>query len=336
MTLTPEVLVPRLGDVLIEQGFLSKEDLDKALERQKMLRATGQVPLIGQLLVDMGMISRETLDVAITNQIIQLQSALQQANKTLELRVEQRTAELEVAYRKLSELADLKSNFIANISHELRTPLTHIQGYVDLFLSGEEYDLPDDVREGLQVMQRSTERLNHLINDLIMFSTAETGSLKINKSLFNLVSTAEKSLDRYEFIAEQKGISIELDCRVGEVFVTADEEKITWVINQLLDNAVKYSRQNGQAVLKIEMDHNNALISVEDNGIGFSTSRIDEIFEPFHQLDGSSRRKHGGTGIGLALAKRILEAHGSNFSVHSQPGKGSRFQFQLPVTSKRI
>ncbi len=336
MALTPEILVPRLGDVLIEQGLLSSTDLDKALDRQKQLRKTGSVPLIGQLLVEMGFISRENLDQAITNQIIKLQSALQDANKNLELRVEQRTAELAVAYKKLSELTELKSNFISNISHELRTPMTHIQGYIDLFLSGDDYSLSDEVKEGLNVMQRSTERLNNLINDLIMFSSTEAGPLQLNQEQFNLVTIAEKCLHRYKTIAEQKGISIQLNCKECEVSVRADEDKIAWVINQLLDNALKYSHHQGRINISIEAESKHAIISVEDDGIGFDPSHIEEVFEPFHQLDGSSRRKQGGTGIGLALAKRILEAHGTTFKVHSQSGKGSCFQFKLPLASNSI
>ncbi len=336
MALTPEILVPRLGDVLIEQGLLSNADLKNALDRQNRLRKSGQVPLIGQLLVEMGFISREDLDQAVTGQIIKLQSALQDANRNLEIRVEQRTAELAEAYRKLSELADLKSNFVSNISHELRTPMTHIQGYIDLFLEGDEYVLPDEVKKGLKVMQRSTERLNNLINDLIMLSTSETGSLHLNPRVFNLIPVAEKCLIRYSSIAGQKGISIHLDYADIEVPIRADEEKITWVINQLLDNAVKYTNQHGRITMKIETDTNNAIIFVEDDGIGFTSSQIEEVFEPFHQLDGSSRRKQGGTGIGLALAKRILEAHGTTISVTSEPGKGSHFQFQLPLASKFI
>lgn len=336
MTITPEILVPRLGDVLIEQGLLSTADLKKALDRQNRLRKSGQVPLIGQLLVEMGFISREDLDQAVTDQIIKLQSALQDANRNLEIRVEQRTAELAEAYRKLSELAELKSNFISNISHELRTPMTHIQGYIDLFLTGDDYALPGEVKEGLMVMQRSTERLNNLINDLIMLSTTETGTLQLNLKHLNLIPLAEKCLNRYTTIAGQKGIAIQLDCEDAEMLVRADEEKITWVINQLLDNAVKYTNQHGRITMKIETDTRHAIVSVEDDGIGFTSSHIEEIFEPFHQLDGSSRRKQGGTGIGLALARRILEAHGTTILVTSQPGKGSRFQFQLPLAPNSI
>jgi len=334
MPLTPEILVPRLGEALISENLLRPDQLELALERQKLERAAGNAVPIGQLLVDMGFISRENLDQAITRQILKLQGALQDANKNLEYRVQQRTAELEIAYKKLSELNELKSNFIANVSHELRTPLTHIQGYIDLFLTGDDYALTDEVKEGMQIMQHSTERLNRLINDLIMFSAAEFGSLQINKSILNIKRLAEKSIQIYRSSAKIKDISLDLVYPEEDIEISADEDRIVWVINQLLDNAIKYSKNGGHVILAIERDSNEAVISVEDNGVGFDPSQINEIYEPFHQLDGSSKRKFGGTGIGLALVSRILEAHDSSISAVSQPGMGSRFEFHLPIVSK--
>ncbi len=334
MSLTPEILVPRLGEALINENLLRPDQLELALERQKLERAAGNSIPIGQLLVDMGFISRDDLDQAITRQILKLQSALQEANKNLELRVQQRTEELEVAYKKLSELNELKSNFIANVSHELRTPLTHIQGYIDLFLSGKEYTLSDEVKQGLLVMQHSTDRLNRLINDLIMFSAAEVGSLRISKSNLKIIHIAEKCIRIYQSPAKTKNISLELVAPDDEIEISADEDRIVWVINQLLDNAIKYTQNGGHVILAIERDANDAIISVEDNGVGFDPGQINEIYEPFHQLDGSSKRKYGGTGIGLALVSRILDAHGSSISASSQPGKGSRFEFHLPIVMK--
>src|SRR5512133_2223256 len=119
MSLTPEILVPRIGDALVEQHLLTPEQLANALQIQTQERARGNAMLIGQVLVENGFISQEHLNQAITQQILQLQGALQQANVTLEQRVKDRTRELEIAYEKLSELATLKANFVSNISHEL-------------------------------------------------------------------------------------------------------------------------------------------------------------------------------------------------------------------------
>ena len=130
--LTPEVLVPRLGEYLVQQGHITEEGLKKALAYQLKKQVKSQHWLLGETLLELGLIDRPTLDQAITEQIIQLRNALENANRYLEHRVQERTAELQLALRKLSELNQLKANFVANISHELRTPLTHVKGYIEL------------------------------------------------------------------------------------------------------------------------------------------------------------------------------------------------------------
>jgi len=115
--------------------------------------------------------------------------------------------------------------------------------------------------------------------------------------------------------------------------IMADEEKITWVITQLLDNAVKFTPAGGEILIKLETDSKLVTFSIIDSGIGIHPSRHHEVFEPFHQLDGSSTRRYGGTGLGLALVKKIIEAHGASVKLLSDEGKGSTFTFQLPAAA---
>lgn len=309
--------------------MLTSDQLMLALEAQKKARIEGQSPLLGQILVEMQFIDRVTLDRAVTSQILKLQTALQQANQTLERRVQERTAELEKAYQKLTELNKLKSNFVSNISHELRTPMTHVKGYIDLLLSNDFGELTPDQYQAIEVLKRASERLGRLIDDLILFSTAETSTISITKKEIDLEAIAREIIANNQSAAKQKMVRLVLDCKKEGLSAYADADRVQWVINQLIDNALKYTNPEGEVYLRVVESPGGVMVSVIDTGIGIDPTKFDEIFEPFHQLDGSSTRKQGGTGLGLTLAKKIIEAHGSKLIVSSIPGKGSKFDFFL-------
>ena len=330
--LTPEVLVPKVGNYLVEKGVITPTDLQKALEYQKSLPKTDDAPLLGQILIDMELVDRPTLDQAITEQILQLRSALKQANEQLERRVQERTAELKQALEKLSELDRLKSNFIANISHELRTPLTHIKGYIDLLISGTIGPFDDDQLEALKVISKSSYRLENLINDLILFSSIERGTLELQLQYIDLSNLCREITNQIQEKAQEKQIELNVNCP-PDIIVEADIERISWVLHQLLDNAIKFTPNNGQVLLIVNPQNNSANVEVIDNGIGIPNEKIMDIFDAFHQLDSGSTRKYGGTGLGLALVREIIKAHGSKIEVISQEGKGSKFSFSLSITS---
>ncbi len=337
--LVPEVLVPRLGETLVEKGLLSKQDLQRALQRQKDLRKQGQTALLGQLLIDMGMIDAATRDAVITEVIIQLRAALQEANlqltqsnQQLEKRVAERTIELQDALAKLSELNQLKANIVANISHELRTPLTHLKGYLELLLAGDLGEISDAQHSALQVMGKSSERLERLIEDLILFSVSERDQIHLHASTFSLSPMCVGIIHKSAAKARERSIRLSLDCPPELPNVNADEEKITWVVMHFIDNAMKFTPAGGNVTLRVRQKGEWIAISVEDTGMGIPTERIDEIFDSFHQLDGSSTRRAGGTGLGLALAKKLVEAHGAKITVKSQVGKGSCFEFLLKAS----
>jgi len=329
MSLTPEVLVPRIGDALVEQNLLTPEQLSRALQIQAQERSKGNTLLIGQVLVEHGFISREHLNQAITQQILQLHDALQKANSTLEQRVKDRTRELEIAYQKLSELSTLKANFVSNISHELRTPLTHIKGNSNLLIEGDFESLQSDQQYALRIIEKASEKLSRLIEDLILFSTSETSTILVNEEVFDLVMITSRVIDQNKGNAEAKKIDLSLDTQSKVVEVVSDSSKVAWVINQLIDNALKYTSPGGKVVLEIRSGNQMVEISVIDTGLGIPADKLGEIFEPFHQLDASSTRQQGGTGLGLSLAKKIIEALGSNLTVSSALGKGSIFKFHL-------
>ena len=330
--LTPEMLVPRMGEYLIHKGLISAESLQKALKYQQETTANGNPILLGQALTDLNLLERADLDQAVTEQIIQLRSALHAANRTLERRVEERTAELQKALERLSELSQLKANFVSNISHELRTPLTHIKGYVELLITESLGTITDEQRHALQVSQQSTGRLEALIEDLILFSLASRGELSIQHDTVDLRRLVNLSIKAITSKAEERGVSLNVIIDENVPPVQADPQKIAWVLNQLLDNGIKFTPSGGRVVVNVKREGENlVIVSVTDTGIGIPSNRFEDIFEPFHQLDGSSTRRYGGTGLGLSLVRQIIEAHGSMIEVQSIEGRGSTFKFPLLV-----
>ncbi|HHY87462.1 MAG TPA: hypothetical protein GYA06_00890 [Chloroflexi bacterium] len=328
--LTPEVLVPRLGEYLVERNLITREALELALNRQEELRRqVDDPPLLGQILVEMGSIDRVTLDEAITEQIIQLRAALEETNRQLERRVQERTAELQQAYNRLAELDQLKSNFVANISHELRTPLTHVRGYLDLLKGGDLGPVSPDQHSALNTMDKAVRRLARLIEDLILFSTAEHQQITLRQSTFNLSQMAQACYARYQPVAAERRVDLQLLNSEPDQIVLGDSEKIAWVIQQLLENAIKFTPAGGTVQLSVEPVNRKVRCSVRDSGIGIPEDQFEAIFTPFHQLDSSSTRRYGGTGLGLSLVKKIVEAHGSVVEVQSTIGKGSQFSFSL-------
>ncbi len=329
--LVPEILVPRLGDYLRERGVLQEDDLQRALAYQREMAVKGQAFLFGESLVRLNLIDRETLDAVITEQILQLQAALHHANRTLEARVQERTAELQQALRRLAELNQLKSNFISNISHELRTPLTHIKGYLELLHDGDLGTLDEQQKKAIEVALRSSVRLEKLIEDLLQFSLAVRGELSLNLDRVDFRQLLRGARDHYASRADEKGVHFQVNIPDQPLNVDIDEDKMAWALNQLLDNAIKFTARGGSVWVSAEIADELVNISVVDTGIGIPDLRMNEIFQLFHQLDGSSTRRYQGTGLGLAYVNRIIDAHGSQITVNSEVGRGTRFTFALPL-----
>ncbi len=329
---TPQWLVPRIGEYLLGQNLLSQEKLERALRKQEESAAQGHRMLLGQTLIQMGYLDRDTLDRAITQQIIELHAALQESNKTLEVRVSERTAELRRALERLAEINQIKANFISNISHELRTPLAQIKGYVELFSDHTLGDLTSEQDSAVVVMRRATDRLTGLIEDLIEFSTAsrEGLTLRVEEILLGdmIADVIKRSLER----AEKAGVDLHSQIDAQPMVINVDRERLSWVLFQLVDNGIKFTPAGGSVTILTKSTNGTVELQVADTGIGIPSDRIGEIFEPFHQLDGAATRRFGGTGLGLALVKIILEAHGSELTVDSIEGRGSTFSFIIPIS----
>ncbi len=333
MDTTPQWLVPRIGDFLIKQGEISDEQLKMALSQQKKAAESGEHVLLGQTLLRLGYLERETLDRAITQQIVELHAALQESNRTLQQRVTERTKELRHALERLTEINQIKANLISNISHELRTPLAHIKGYVELFVAGQLGNLSEEQSDALRVTLRATNRLEGLIEDLIEFSTASREGITLHLQPVSIPELIDGVFNRSSEKAEKAGVALKAELPNTLPDLQVDRERLSWAIFQLVDNGIKFTPNGGNVNVQVGVDDLGIHFVVSDTGIGIPEDRIHEIFEPFHQLDGSPTRRYGGAGLGLALVKIIVDAHGAKLSVKSQEGKGTKFEFTIPSVS---
>jgi len=331
MALTPEVLIPRLGERLVQKGVITAAQLRQALDYQQERAERGESCLLGQALLALGMVDQQPLDRAITEQIFQLQNALKDTNRHLEERVEQRTNELQKALQRLTELNQIKSNFISNVSHELRTPLAHIKGYLELLDSAMLGDLNTEQHKAVRTVLHATQRLEQLIESLLQFSLAARGELSLNIKTHDLAELVNTACAQVAPAVQRKQIELHCEIPKSPCWVQVDGDKITWVLMQLLDNAVKFTPEHGKVSVHLKIQGRVVDVLVSDTGIGIPPERIDEIFEPFHQLDEAMTRRYGGTGLGLALVKRILDAHSVPYKVQSRPGEGTQIEFSLPL-----
>ena len=326
-----DVLVPRLGEFLTEQGVLTRQQLDQALARQTELASQGRHALLGEVLLELGLLEHDVLDGAVTSQIGELHRALRQAKTQLERRVVTRTAELRLALERLTELDQVKTNLMSNVSHELRTPLTQIAGYLRLLMARQLGPIPGEQQPALEAMDRAVARLARLIESFIEQAEAARGGLSLSLESVDLLELAGSVVGNCQAKARKKGVTLQLDHEIPVAPVQADTQRLGWAIQELVENGLKFTPAGGQVTLTLEELEGQVAVSVVDTGSGIPEDRLAEIFTPFHQLDGSASRIAGGTGIGLALAQSILEAHGASLEVTSQVGKGTTFRFALDL-----
>jgi two-component system cell cycle sensor histidine kinase PleC len=325
----PAADLPRFGEFLILQGLITPDELRAGLARQREAAALGVSRTIGQTLVRMGCLTPDQLEQASIEQVKQLQRALDESRRQEEERVAERTAALELALRRLAELNELKANFVANISHELRTPLVPIRGYTDLLAGQILGPLTDRQRDAVDAIHRSGLRLEALINDLIQFASGVKGRLLINTTVLAMPDLTARLTEHFERRAAGLGLRLSVSVPDDLPLVQADAEKVHWAIYQLLDNAVKFTPAGGQVSLTVQAapDRETVRVSVSDTGVGIPPERLEAAFQPFEQI--LTGKPVDGTGLGLALVKRIVEAHGSRVEVDSQPNAGSTFSFRL-------
>ena len=248
---------------------------------------------------------------------------------------ERKEVEIAQLHAKLlaEESSRIKSEFISNMSHELRTPLTTVIGFSDL-LSSEMYGkLNEKQAEYVNHINSKGNQLLNLINDILDISKIETASMELNYEHFSLSDALNFAIKNVHLTAYKKNIELLLVNEIKDDDIFADKVKFKQIMLNLLNNAIKFTPDNGKVSVKAKQTENEIQISVSDTGIGISKNMQKEIFKPFFQVDASSTRKYGGTGIGLGLVKKYVEMHEGTIVVQSESEKGSTFTFTIPLKS---
>ncbi len=230
----------------------------------------------------------------------------------------------------LREADRLKTELLANVSHDLRTPLTSIKGYTTTIMRHFEKLTDEEKRDFLHEIDQASDRLTELIENLLQLSKLEAGGFPMNKELVGVDSILANAIEDMEQKAAGRLFGLHLQPSLP--LVEADPRRIRQVVDNLLGNAVKYSAEGARILLECEANDQNIIARVHDEGIGISPQELDKIFERFYQASSSSQNhKAGGVGLGLAICKGIIEAHGGRIWAESELGRGSTFTFTLPL-----
>ncbi len=229
-----------------------------------------------------------------------------------------------------AEISRMKSEFVSNVSHELKTPLALIRLFGETLESG----IVDDEKkrqEFYSIIRKESERLTHLINNVLDFSRMDTGVKEYNFKEADLVEVVRSTLEAYKFHLRDDGFKIESELPDESITLKIDKDAISQVLLNLLNNAVKYSEERKHILVKVCANSTSALISVTDHGVGIPKEELKKIFDKFYRVSNAKTRETRGTGLGLTLAKHIVEAHGGTIEVESEFGKGSMFRVRLPI-----
>jgi signal transduction histidine kinase len=226
----------------------------------------------------------------------------------------------------------VKTEFLASMSHELRTPLSAILGFADLLITSPKEQLSPRARESLERIKRNGEHLLGLINDVLDLAKAEAGRVDVRPAPVNLSQLARSCVAEVESLRVGKDLKLLAEgAEAGDVslIIVTDAQRVRQILLNLLSNAIKFT-DRGEVVLSVRATTNEVNLSVRDTGIGIAADALKELFQEFHQLEAGDGRRYEGTGVGLALSRRLARALGGDIEVKSREGEGSTFTLVLP------
>jgi two-component system, OmpR family, phosphate regulon sensor histidine kinase PhoR len=260
------------------------------------------------------------------NEFGQLEKTLNETAVNLQRTVEQ----LQREHAELEKLERIRKDFVINVSHELRTPLASIQGYTETLIDGAIHDSAHNLRF-LGIIRHNAERLARLTSDLLTLSRIEQKRQKFEFNEHEVNVLIHDALQLMSPIADKKSIRLVEDCAAAGALVWCDDEAVSQVLSNLLDNAVKYTPEGGSITVGARPAGRFIEVYVRDTGIGIPPEDLPRLFERFYRVDKARSRELGGTGLGLSIVKHLVMAHNGSTRVDSKPGQGSTFAFTLPV-----
>ena len=233
-------------------------------------------------------------------------------------------------FSEMKKLESFRREFIGNLAHEIKTPLFTSQSYILTLLDGALKYENVNIKY-LKTASKAIDRLNLIVKDLDLITKIESGESILNKNKFDIINLTKNVFEMLEFTAKKKKIKLTVNKDKGlETKVNADKEKIEQVLTNLIDNSIKYGKDNGTTEIVIQsLNEDKIIVRVTDNGVGFKKENYTRIFERFFRVDRSGSRSAGGSGLGLAIVKHIIDAHDEKIYVESEFGVGSEFSFTL-------
>ena len=282
-------------------------------------------------------------DYLLKGRILRLGPAVQRALEEGELRrqkiaadqaLRRKNLELEEQYRRAQAASRMKSIFLANMSHELRTPLTAVIGFAELLVDGKVGTLTAEQQDFTQDILANGKHLLSLINDVLDLARVESGTMPFHPERICLPDLIRETIAGFRLLASERNITLTTDVQMSAIEIFLDPRKLKQVLLNYVSNALKFTPAGGRVTVHAHFEEGSTFrLEVEDTGIGIAPQDIGRLFQDFHQLDGGLSKEVQGTGLGLALTKRLVEAQGGKVGVVSHLGKGSRFYADLPCSA---